>query len=243
MEIFVDREGYRYRLTSKVEYVDERKICVTLIAAHGRIFNFVPEDLISVVYKDSETMWQWDNCKAGIVKLEGALTHCFMTSDNGKTFNRRNAYRVNLDVETMFGFYLNAKTGLRVSERQYPDVDDPDFASYKEQIPEFVSGFIRDVSETGINICLNIDLKVDDALFFNIPSKLGDLKARAQVIRKEEITTKGSKYSYSYGCVFQQTDKKLITYIYDIQREMLKKQKEQQYREEELRQEIRASKE
>ncbi len=36
VEIYVDREGYRYRLTSKVEYADEKKECVTLKAARGR---------------------------------------------------------------------------------------------------------------------------------------------------------------------------------------------------------------
>ena len=41
---------------------------------------------------------------------------------------------------------------------------------------------------------------------------------------------------------FQQTDNRLIKYIYDIQRERLKKQRELQEREEELRMEISAQK-
>lgn len=238
VEIYVDRDGYRYRLTSKVEYADEKKLCVTLIAAHGRAFKFMPEDNVSIMYRDNDTMWEWENCRAGIAKLEGVLIHFFEISNKGKSFNRRNAYRVTLDVETMFGFYINASTGLRVAQMPYPDTDDPDFSSYKTPVPEFIQGMIRDVSETGINICLNDLMKVDDALFFNIPSPLGNLKSKAQIVRKSDITTKGSKYAYSYGCVFQQTDKRLIKYIYDIQRKMLKKQREMQEREEELRMEI-----
>ena len=231
VEIFVDREGYRYRLTSKAEYVDKKKICVTLIAARGKVFKFNPEDSISVVYRDSDNMWKWEECRAGMAKLDNSLIHFFEIKDKGKSFNRRNAYRVDLDTETMFGFYMDAKTGLKVSEMPYPDVDDPEFAAYKTPVPEFVQGFIKDVSETGINICLNIKLKTDDAVFFIIPSKFGQLKAKAQVVRKSDITTKGSKYSYSYGCVFLQTDKRLIKYIYDIQREALKRQKEMYYME------------
>lgn len=238
--IYVDREGYRYRLTSKVEYTDKKKICVTLIAAMGRAFKFIPEDKISIVYRDSEKMWEWENCRAGIAKMDDSLIHFFEIRDKGKSFNRRSAYRVNLDTDTMFGFYLDAKTGLKVSEMPYVDVDDPKFASYKTPVPEFVQGIVKDVSENGINIYLNIKLKTDDALFFNIPSKFGLLKARAQVVRESEITTKGSKYAYSYGCVFLQTDKRLIKYIYDIQRENLKRLKEQQDREEEFRREYRA---
>lgn len=240
VEIFVDREGYRYRLTSKAEYVDEKRICVTLIAARGKAFKFYPDDSISVVYRDSVNMWEWEECRAGMAKLDNSLIHFFEIKDKGKSFNRRNAYRVDLDAETMFGFYMDAKTGLKVSEMPYPDVEDPEFASYKTPVPEFVQGFIKDVSETGINVCLNIKLKTDDAIFFNIPSKFGQLKAKAQVVRKSEITTKGSKYSYSYGCVFLQTDKRLIKYIYDIQREALKRLKEQQDREEELRRSYQA---
>ena len=235
VEIFVDREGYRYRLTSKAEYVDKKKICVTLIAARGKVFKFNPEDSISVVYRDSDNMWKWEECRAGMAKLDNSLIHFFEIKDKGKSFNRRNAYRVDLDTETMFGFYMDAKTGLKVSEMPYPDVDDPEFAAYKTPVPEFVQGFIKDVSETGINICLNIKLKTDDAVFFIIPSKFGQLKAKAQVVRKSDITTKGSKYSYSYGCVFLQTDKRLIKYIYDIQRKALKRQKEMYYMEKELR--------
>ena len=242
VEIYVDRDGYRYRLTSKAEYVNEKKLCVTLIAANGRAFKFMPEDNISIMYRDKETMWEWENCKAGIAKLDGVLIHFFEIADKGKSFNRRNAYRVTLDVETMFGFYINEATGLRISKMPSPEPDDPDFSSYKTPVPEFVQGVVKDVSETGINICLNTLLNIDDALFFNIPSPLGELKSRAQVVRKSEINTKGSKYAYSYGCVFQQADKRLIKYIYDIQREMLKKQKEVQEREQERRMEILAKK-
>ena len=41
VEIFVDREGYRYRLTSKAEYVDKKKICVTLIAAREKFLSLI----------------------------------------------------------------------------------------------------------------------------------------------------------------------------------------------------------
>lgn len=74
--------------------------------------------------------------------------------------------------------------------------------SYKTPVPEFVQGMVKDVSETGVNICLNVSMKTDDAVFFNIPSPLGELKSKAQIVRKSEINSKGSKYSYSYGCVF-----------------------------------------
>ena len=65
VEIYVDREGYRYRLTSKVEYADEKKVCVTLIAARGRAFKFMPEDNVSIIYRDNEAELQGRNCENG----------------------------------------------------------------------------------------------------------------------------------------------------------------------------------
>ena len=36
LEIIVEREDYRYRLISKVEDTNDRRVCVTAIASNGR---------------------------------------------------------------------------------------------------------------------------------------------------------------------------------------------------------------
>ena len=38
LEIYIDREGYRYRLVSKVEEAKSNQVCVSLIASNGRAF-------------------------------------------------------------------------------------------------------------------------------------------------------------------------------------------------------------
>ena len=55
---------------------------------------------------------------------------------------------------------------------------------------------------------------------------------KAQVVRSIELRATNNRYSIYYGCVLTQADKKLIKYIYDIQREQLKKQKEKEIDEE-----------
>ena len=53
IEIYIDREGYLYRMTSTVEEVNSKRLCVTLIAAHGKTFMFKPDDKVKIVYKDT----------------------------------------------------------------------------------------------------------------------------------------------------------------------------------------------
>ena len=86
VEIFVDREGYRYRLTSKAEYVDKKKICVTLIAARGKVFKFNPEDSISVVYRDSDNMWKCSKIGTLWGKM-GQIFALVVVGDYGNTTN------------------------------------------------------------------------------------------------------------------------------------------------------------
>lgn len=71
-------------------------VCVTAIASNGRFFHFEPQDRITLIYRSSEVMWMWDHVESGLAKLDGYPVHYFQIKDKGRTFNRRNAYRVNL---------------------------------------------------------------------------------------------------------------------------------------------------
>lgn len=239
VEIYLDREGYRYRLTSKIEDADSRRLCVTLIASHDKVFKFKPGDSIKLVYRDAEQLWEWDNVKAGIIEYQGTLVHCFEITNKGRSFNRRNAYRVNLGCETLIGYYKVPGSNAKSAEMPtYEHVEDIERMTELLR-PELVEGVVRDVSATGVGICTNELLHIDDTVFFEIMSPYGNLKVKAQVIRCTELRAYGNKYRKYYGCAIVQTEKKLIKYIYDIQREQLKKQKEKQDEENLRREQIR----
>ena len=105
MEIYVDRDGYRYRLVSKVEKTGVKKICLTAIMAGGRAFKFRPEDKIRLVYRSEDQMWEWLNVKAGLAKLDDEPVHYFEIVNKGQSFNRRQAYRVTIDADIEIGFF------------------------------------------------------------------------------------------------------------------------------------------
>lgn len=257
IEIYVDREGYRYRLTSKIENADSKKVCVTLIASHGKIFKFRPDDRIRLVYRDAEQLWEWDDVKAGLDKSDGILVHYFEISNKGRSFNRRNAYRISLGDQILIGYYdvpgSNAKssdvpTAIIYNNKKKKDKSESDEKKNtilnSDIITEFVKpviveGVVKDVSATGVGICTNAIFKPDDSVFFDIPSPYGRLKVKAQVIRHTELKAIANRYRNYYGCVITETDKKLIKYIYETQRKQIKKQKEQQYEEKLRREKIR----
>lgn len=239
IEIYIDRENYRYRLASKVEDASEKRVCVTLLASNNKVFTFRPNDKVKIVYRDSDQLWEWENVKAGIVKLDGVLVHCFEITNKGKSFNRRNAYRISLGDEILIGYYSIPDSNVKLSDvpvSEEKEDEKTDDVIYELEKPEIVQGIVKDISATGVGICTNADFQKQDSFFFEIPSTYGSLKVKAQVIRYTALRATNNRYSNYYGCIITQTDKKLIKYIYDIQREQLKTQKEKQI-DEELRRE------
>ena len=172
LEVYVDRDGYRYRLVSKVEKTGVKRVCLTAIMAGGRAFKFRPEDNIRLVYRSEDQMWEWLNVKAGLGKLDDEPVHYFEIVNKGQSFNRRQAYRVAIDA----------------------DVD--------------------------------IVLEKDNRFYTRIPSDYGPLLVRCVVVRVDDQVKGNRKYRYYYGCIYEESDQKLIRYIYDIQRKQIQKQRD-----------------
>lgn len=233
LEIYVDREDYRYRFISKVEDTNEQRICVTAITSgNGRFFEFFPEDRVSVVYRDEEVMWEWTRVEPGLAKLDDYPVHFFRIADKGNSFNRRNAYRVKMLEEILVGFYRVPGKLRRYAEA--PSLPEDEGMSQEERelweervkSPIMVRAMIKDVSENGIGIYSDEEFETEDEVFFGIPSSYGNLMVRAAVVRKTKLQAVNSHYDFYYGCTLTKTDRRLLRYIFELQREMLKKQRE-----------------
>lgn len=235
LEIYIDREGYRYRLVSKVEDATKKRVCVTLIAANGRAFQIREGDDIRLVYRDEDQIWEWPQVKGGLTKLEDTPVHYFEISNPGRSFNRRNAYRVPINEPIEIGYYMSSESSRKYSDSPVLDSLVGDKAGQDEDtvldpeavVPHYAKGMIKDVSETGIGIYSDFEFDTRDGLFLDLPTDYGLLEIKATVIRKDELQLRASnqRFKYYYGCVFQCTDRRLIKMIYDIQRETLKRNK------------------
>ena len=223
VEVYVDRDGYCYNLVSKVEETSAKRVYITLITANTRVFEFRQEDKVRILYRDENQIWEWDNVKAGIAKKYGTKMHYFDIADGGRSFNRRNAYRVNIDEEAMLGYYNQDSTTASADIQEFK-LDYAD-AFPEMQEPVFIKGMIRDISATGAGICSNYEFSINDIVFFSISSNYGRLPAKAKVVRKTKLSPSKNKYSNYYGCLLLQTDNRLSKHIADIQREAIKIQK------------------
>lgn len=226
LEIFVDREEYRYRMVSKVEDTNAQRVCVTALTSNGRYFQFMTGDRIRIVYRDQEVMWEWDRVDAGLAKVDNTAVHYFVIKDKGKTFNRRNAYRVKLLEDVKMHYYTIPERAKKYSD--IPDVSHltEDFEEgFLEELstPKSFKGMIKDVSENGVGIYSDSVLEIEDGIYFDLSTPHGELEMKAMVVRKTKATNQSSKYKYYYGCVLTQSDRRLLRYIFDLQREFLKK--------------------
>lgn len=88
-----------------------------------------------------------------------------------------------------------------------------------------VKGMIKDVSETGVGIYCDAEFGINDSIFFDIPSAYGNLSVQALIVRKNKVDSRSNRYDFYYGCVLTQSDRRLTRYIFEMQREFLKKQK------------------
>lgn len=253
LEVYVDRDGYRYRLVSKVEKTGVKRVCLTAIMAGGRAFKFRPEDNIRLVYRSEDQMWEWLNVKAGLGKLDDEPVHYFEIVNKGQSFNRRQAYRVTIDADVDIVFYQVPGNRQRLSyaplvKEEYEALVDVNgvelereedsrsgkifiekrlrMVPMKEAVEKKVRGFVHDISETGMGVYSNELLEKDNSFYTRIPSDYGPLLVRCVVVRVDDQVKGNRKYRYYYGCIYEESDQKLIRYIYDIQRKQIQKQRD-----------------
>ena len=253
LEVYVDRDGYRYRLVSKVEKTGVKRVCLTAIMAGGRAFKFRPEDNIRLVYRSEDQMWEWLNVKAGLGKLDDEPVHYFEIVNKGQSFNRRQAYRVAIDADVDIVFYQVPGNRQRLSyaplvKEEYEALVDVNgvelereedsrsgkifiekrlrMVPMKEAVEKKARGFVHVISETGMGFYSNELLEKDNRFYTRIPSDYGPLLVRCVVVRVDDQVKGNRKYRYYYGCIYEESDQKLIRYIYDIQRKQIQKQRD-----------------
>ena len=232
LEIFVDRDEYRYRLVSKVEDVNEFRVCVTAITSNGRFFQFHPTDRIRLVYRDSEIMWEWDHVQAGIAKLDNYPVHYLQIRDKGRSFNRRESYRLQILEYVVVQYYEVPGKENTVSDIPDVSVSDMDHMSPEQKslimemiVPKEEKCMIKDLSEGGLGLYSDKKFKIGDEIFMDVQTSYGLLPIKAQIVREADVKSKDVHYMYHFGCELTQADQRLIRYIYELQRKILKKKR------------------
>lgn len=210
LEILVDREGYTYRLVSKVEGTAEGSVAVSAIVAKGRMFHFEETDDVTIIYRGEERMWKWDHVKPGLARLEGETVHTFSSKEQGQVYNRRESFRVPIGESLLMyrvEFEKTEENGEeKVIEKTFP-----------------FEGLLADLSVNGAGLYTDEDMEKDVVIGFDMPTHLGIMSCRGKIVRKTDVYDK--PFRNFYGCEFIKVRKELERYLFERQRLMLQRQR------------------
>ncbi len=225
LEVYINREGYNYRVVSKIEYTEPGCVCVSLIASGKRVFQFLETDIVDIVYQEQDRMWKWSNVKGAIVAVEEDRMHGFFSDEYGENYNRRNAFRMYLGKELMLRYKVTDKRRLKELDEKENNTSSQTRYNYDSRSDELMGdrfrwvdclGFIRDISEIGVGIYSNEKFLPDDEIAFEFLSDVGKIECKAMIVRMRDNVS-GVFHNY-YGCRFIETSRNLTKYLYEQQR-------------------------
>ncbi|MBE5931387.1 MAG: PilZ domain-containing protein [Lachnospiraceae bacterium] len=207
LEVLVDREGYNYRLVSKIEGTTDGTVAVSAIVAKGRMFHFEEGDNVTIVYRGEERMWKWEHVKPGLARLEGETVHTFSSGEKGQVYNRRDSFRVPIGENLLM---------YRIFSRKNED------GETEEKLKPF-EGLLVDLSVSGAGLYTDEDLEIDAMMGFDMPTNMGIMTCRGKIVRRADVYDK--PFRNFYGCEFTKVRKELERYLFERQRLMLQKER------------------
>ncbi|MCR5322822.1 MAG: PilZ domain-containing protein [Lachnospiraceae bacterium] len=225
LEIYIRRDGYNYRVVSKIEYVDDKCIGVTPIASKTSLFRFLDTDIVDVVCKRDDSSWKWANVKPGYLELDdGTKLHTFTPSKEAETFNRRATFRLTIDKEIIISYEKPI-----FDEDTIPNEDGKEVTIDKmiDQISErycelHAKAFLKDVSEGGAAISTDAILEKGDIISFEFELAFEPVKCKAIIVREKPSTGK-EYYAKSYGVSFVETSTNFVKNFFAEQRKSLQR--------------------
>lgn len=207
LEILVVREGYNYRLVSKVEGIADNTVAVSAIVAKGRMFHFEEGDDVTLVYRGAERMWKWEHVKTGMARLDGETVHTFTSREQGQIYNRRDSFRVPIGESLLMYRVLSKKN----EEGEVEEILKP------------FEGLLADLSVSGAGLYTDEDMDVDAIIGFDMPTHMGIMTCRGKIVRRTDVYDK--PFRNFYGCEFTKVRKELERYLFERQRLMLQKER------------------
>lgn len=228
LEISITRDNFIYHFVSTIEAVDGRTIYVTLITGRtGNAFRFYPEDRVSVIYRIEDRLWQWKNVSGGVEFLDGDRVHSFTVKlSEGKSFNRREAYRVFFGDETDLIRRVPDLTLMREYRMAHPEIRDISELQNVEECYKVLKfpGIVKDVSETGVGLYSSEKIPEESEISFVLPTKFGLLNCICVPVRS--TLDLESKYRYFYGCRIVSVSNNIVKILMNLQRQQLSLQHE-----------------
>lgn len=225
LEIYIRRDGYNYKVVSKVEYVDDMRVGVTPIASRTRLFKFKASDVVDIVYRVDDKSWKWSKVRAGAATLkDGTKLHVFIPEAPSEVFNRRTTYRLPMGEEITLRYEVLEtadSSRSRSNANRTPELSlDAMLMEISESYREYTCrAVLKDLSEGGASVFSEVELKKGDIVNFEL--KYGDdpVICRALVVRVKRPEHTGEMFNY--GLSYIETSNNYTSYFFAEQRRML----------------------
>lgn len=185
VEIEVRYQNQTFNFPSSVEFIIDNSILITKIVNDEQTIGFTGSIGISFICNHEGKLFLWDNVSVKLVRYDNEIYHKVDLSGPGKSYNRRQAYRVYV------GDYMNLMVNTASGATTYEVL-------------------VKDISETGIGIVSKEEFDVNRTIRLNL--KDGDIAIplRGVIVRKEFIENLKANV---YGCRFTEKTQKLGPYI------------------------------
>lgn len=228
LEIYIRRDGYNYKVISKIEYTDEKRIGVTPIASRRMLFRFRQTDMIDIVYRSEDKIWKWNRVKAGIATMpDGTKLHFFEPSAPAEKFNRRTTYRLSVGREIDMRYEVIDEMPESASAPRTPELSlDNALKTVTARYREIqCRAYLKDISEGGAAVSTDVILRKGDIVIFEVTDGKTTVKLRAVVVRVR-LDDEKSYFKHHYGLSFVETGDNFVPFLFEQQRKRLAEGKE-----------------
>ena len=239
LEIYIKRDGYNYKIVSKVEYSDGTMIGVAPIASRTQLFKFRDSDKVDIVCKQDEETSKWADVIPGYTVLKnGTKLHTFKPHKEPESFNRRMAFRLDMNMEISISYekpiYKDENerllSGTKPAENppENSEVDKTLDAALDKINADYceltAKAFLKDISESGAAISSDVILEKGDVVTFDFPLALEKVSCRAVVVRIKNGAGK-EYYEFYYGLSYVETSSNYVKAFFAEQRKSINRHK------------------
>lgn len=190
--IDIERKGERFSLTTKVHDNIVDGVLLFAPTSEGAVFSFKSKDVLYLRANTDGKLLRWKAESFKVIPLKGNWYLTFITSKKGQSYNRREAYRVSVGVNSK----LKADTS------------------------ELLDITILDISEVGVGFTSKKELPIDSIVAFSLSSDVGDIPMTVRIVRsayKEGETL----YAYG-ARILSKDNSRLVKYVTKRQQEELR---------------------
>lgn len=194
VELEVRYSGRTMSFRSDIVLKLHNSILVSPIVVNEQTIGFNDNFRVNMILMIEGKVYLWDGVSVKLVKYDGTIYHKIDIDDEGKPYNRREAYRLYIGED--MPIYINSSTG-----------------------PLALSVLVKDLSETGVGFITKEDLDIERTIRLKLKDFISIISMSGVIVRKEYLPHLDS---FLYGCKFNEKNNRLGNYIARKQGEELR---------------------